>query len=461
MESQTELQSMKFQELLTKIGRKIRAHDVEIFINKLKVTERLPPSLLDDIDIRGKNSGLEFLKKLQKEGYLAKDNLDFLKELLLDIERQDLLQELLKFEKKIKTSSDVEGAVARETEGYNIPPPILDMITPGRPPYRDPRRPPTPPSPLYPPPESQIVKINVEGGFHDLSSFGVLLQVPPNAVTHPTEMICRKIYPDLLLCATEENETLVSFCVEFESTSLVQLQNPIIVTLAHSGPSKKEGYETIVKELRDSWKKWKQIKEIQEDYPLAHEHLNSAYICLEIMIGERKALAVVTRLITDTFEVTDKGCVVRSSVCEDVTLEFPEGAVDESSMGSLKLLLMPDHIDILDGMAAYPCPIILIDGFEGVNFATPVKIKLPHPYPEGYPTGNVRLLTKDAAHEWKDITNEVPCVETESFIELQVSHFSWLWAWTYEIPLTVASSFSRARLHTTCVLYRKQENATR
>ncbi|XP_031570717.1 caspase-8-like isoform X2 [Actinia tenebrosa] len=120
MEGQTAMQSMKFQKLLSEIGRKIRPHDVEMFKYELRFKENIPSSLLDDIDSRERNSGLTFLKKLQKEGYLAEDNLELLKELLLAIERHDLLQELLKFEKKIKTSSDVEGAVARETEDCGI-----------------------------------------------------------------------------------------------------------------------------------------------------------------------------------------------------------------------------------------------------------------------------------------------------------------------------------------------------
>ncbi|XP_031549981.1 uncharacterized protein LOC116287439 [Actinia tenebrosa] len=118
METPTELQSMNFLELLTEIGSKIRPREVEIFKNKLKVKERVPSSLLDDIDSREWHSGLKFLKKLQEEGYLAEDNLELLEELLLAIERQDLLQELSEFEKKVKTSSDVEGAVARETEAH-------------------------------------------------------------------------------------------------------------------------------------------------------------------------------------------------------------------------------------------------------------------------------------------------------------------------------------------------------
>jgi hypothetical protein len=77
----------------------------------------------------------------------------------------------------------------------------------------------------------------------------------------------------------------------------------------------------------------------------------------------------------------------------------------------------------------YPAgPILLLDGFEGVIFKFPVKIRLPHPYPAGYSSGYVRLLcmedTKQASHEWKDITREIRYVENESFIELQVDHFS-------------------------------------
>jgi hypothetical protein len=86
---------------------------------------------------------------------------------------------------------------------------------------------------------------------------------------------------------------------------------------------------------------------------------------------------------------------------------------------------MPDSIDI--GIAAYPGPILLLDGFQGVHFEIPVIIRVPHPYPSGYPSGQVRLLcmedTKQAS-QWKDITGEIHYAEHESFIEVHVDHFT-------------------------------------
>ena len=48
-------------------------------------------------------------------------------------------------------------------------------------------------------------------------------------------------------------------------------------------------------------------------------------------------LAVISRLITDTFEVPTNGCIVKSSVCEDITLEIPKGAVDKPIKGGMKV----------------------------------------------------------------------------------------------------------------------------
>jgi hypothetical protein len=88
---------------------------------------------------------------------------------------------------------------------------------------------------------------------------------------------------------------------------------------------------------------------------------------------------------------------------------------------------MPDSIDI--GIVAYPGPILLLEGFQGVHFAVPVKIRLPQPYPAGYPSGQVRLLCmedmKKTPHEWKDVTDQIHCIEDKFFIELRVNHFSW------------------------------------
>ena len=58
---------------------------------------------------------------------------------------------------------------------------------------------------------------------------------------------------------------------------------------------------------------------------------------IQVQISKLTILAVVTRLITDRFHVTPKGCVVKSSVCHDVTIEFPEGAVDKTMEGTMKV----------------------------------------------------------------------------------------------------------------------------
>jgi hypothetical protein len=58
---------------------------------------------------------------------------------------------------------------------------------------------------------------------------------------------------------------------------------------------------------------------------------------IQVKITKLTSLAVISRLITDTFEVTASGCVVRSSVCSDITIVFPEGAVDRRVNGSMKV----------------------------------------------------------------------------------------------------------------------------
>jgi hypothetical protein len=67
----------------------------------------------------------------------------------------------------------------------------------------------------------------------------------------------------------------------------------------------------------------------------APEYCKAHYI--QVKIRELTTLAVVSRLITQEFEVTSKGCVVTSSVCHDVTVEFPEGAVDKTVKGKMQV----------------------------------------------------------------------------------------------------------------------------
>jgi hypothetical protein len=106
----------------------------------------------------------------------------------------------------------------------------------------------------------QFLNRDVKGGFNDLSPYGVQLQYPPNAVTRPTtvtyEHLSQKLFKKCYPSPAKETETVVSHIVILGPRH-VELQEPIIVTLMHSGPGKKDGYETIVKaympERRDVW----------------------------------------------------------------------------------------------------------------------------------------------------------------------------------------------------------------
>ena len=85
---------------------------------------------------------------------------------------------------------------------------------------------------------------------------------------------------------------------------------------------------------------------------------------------------------------------------------------------------MPENI--CQDTNTYPCPILYVNGFEGVEFNF-VTIQMPHPCPARYPVGGIRVMClKD--NQWEDITDQshrVICViEHESIIEIHIRHFS-------------------------------------
>lgn len=83
----------------------------------------------------------------------------------------------------------------------------------------------------------------------------------------------------------------------------------------------------------------------------------------------------------------------------------------------------------------YPCPILLVDGFEGVSLQKPVTITMPHPCPVKHPMERINLMRlpnepeKIFENKWEDITDQIIYKEIkkdqEYFVELQVQHFSW------------------------------------
>jgi hypothetical protein len=81
--------------------------------------------------------------------------------------------------------------------------------------------------------------------------------------------------------------------------------------------------------------------ELQDNY-FAPKHCETDFI--QVKISKLTILAVISRVITDTFEVTASGCVVTSSVCNGVTVEFPEGAVDKTVNGTMKVCTVIDQV---------------------------------------------------------------------------------------------------------------------
>lgn len=57
---------------------------------------------------------------------------------------------------------------------------------------------------------------------------------------------------------------------------------------------------------------------------------------INVQLTKLTAVAVVTRLITDTFDVTVDGCDIQSSWCSDIKLHFPEGAVGKTVTGQMQ-----------------------------------------------------------------------------------------------------------------------------
>jgi hypothetical protein len=168
--------------------------------------------------------------------------------------------------------------------------------------------------------------------------------------------------------------------------SSVELKEPITVSLMHSVPGREYGYETIVKAFNQERRVWEDKEgtylvnlmavfagsisaclsscvsclclliiymrvclygiyveltlnlislefKNESHVPKHCEFATTDYI--QVQIRELTTLAVVSRLITD--RITSSERVNRSSVCHNVTVEFPEGAVGETVNGKMQV----------------------------------------------------------------------------------------------------------------------------
>ena len=97
------------------------------------------------------------------------------------------------------------------------------------------------------------------GGYYNHSKYGHFIYVPPNTVTEPTKITCKVSSTHPILSPAKFTEGLASYIVEL-GPATVALQKPIIMTLLHSGPVKRHGYEVTVRTFNAIDKSWKDIE---------------------------------------------------------------------------------------------------------------------------------------------------------------------------------------------------------
>jgi hypothetical protein len=101
------------------------------------------------------------------------------------------------------------------------------------------------------------------GGHYNLSRKGFFVYVPSNTVTQTINIMysnCKRPN-DYRPSPAEANESVVSYIVEM-SPSTVELNEPITITLMHSGPGKEYGYESVVKALNQDQLVWEILEGI-------------------------------------------------------------------------------------------------------------------------------------------------------------------------------------------------------
>lgn len=96
--------------------------------------------------------------------------------------------------------------------------------------------------------------------------------------------------------------------------------------------------------------------------------------------------------------------------------------------------MMPKRITT----TGYPCPILFVHGFEGINFGNYVLVRIPHPCPSRYPVGEINLMCLKQ-NQWSNITTQTDhvSVEQQYYIDLHVQHFSGYVYYNYMVLYSV------------------------
>ena len=97
-----------------------------------------------------------------------------------------------------------------------------------------------------------------KGGYYDFSSDYFFLEVPCNAVNTPVE-VRYKVDPCRYQPPMAGITTSVSYFLEMSSSMTVELNEPITVTLIHSGPGIEYGYETTAMAFNQDNDVWENL----------------------------------------------------------------------------------------------------------------------------------------------------------------------------------------------------------
>ncbi|XP_018113028.1 p53-induced death domain-containing protein 1 isoform X2 [Xenopus laevis] len=144
---------------------------------------------------------------------------------------------------------------------------------------------------------------------------------------------------------------------------------------------------------------------------------------------------VVSRLVKDQCQVPKDGEVLFSSVDQNIRIDFPPGATEETRTISMQVLPVStaDLQRITGDSQSTTSPLLCLSQSSSDNFLCPVKIQLP--LPTGV-TGDtldrsrlVLLHGDPQAQNWTDITSQVVFEITHIYARFQVDHFSWYWLW--------------------------------
>ncbi|XP_070570744.1 p53-induced death domain-containing protein 1-like isoform X2 [Ptychodera flava] len=244
----------------------------------------------------------------------------------------------------------------------------------------------------------------------------ITLTVPPGVVKENVEVKASLEGGEIFRPKLKENEAFESEIIDLQPR-LMNFKKPALLEI----PIGIDNSRNIMVLSSDDGIRWS-------------THLtNKGKNGVSIKITKLAMFAVVSSQVQEDFDMEPQGCTFKSTVCKDVTITFPAGAVGTKDKLSVQIMQVSrDAVSAsfeensgLENEMSFSPVVCVTSGRKQGSFKKSVVLSLPRPpkLPSG--KSDIRIVAdKSDTDDWQDVTEEVKPSVSGNVVTCVVQSFS-------------------------------------